>query len=122
MVLYPLSFLRRDFLRFETRAYADFCFEELGNRAARFSSLDRRIKFGLVGPGNLRNEVQMALGNGKAVADFVERNCRGRFKLLRGHACTAQLGGKSHCESTSVRRCEQFLGICSDAVLEARAE
>lgn len=63
----------------------------------------------------------MALGDAEALANFFERNRRGGLEFLRGHACSAQLGGKSHRESTGVGGGEQFFGIGADAVFEAGA-
>jgi hypothetical protein len=109
------------FLCFQTCADADFRFEQLRDGAPGFGGLYGGVKFGLVRAGNFRDEVKMAFRDGETIPDLFERNRCRRLKLAGRHARAAQLGGKSHRKSTSVRRSEQLLGIGPNAVFKARA-
>jgi hypothetical protein len=109
------------FLRFQTRADADFRFEQFRDGTAGFCSLYGRVKLGFVRAGNFRYEVQMAFRDGEAIADLLERNRGRRLKPGGSHARAAQLGGKRHRKSTGVCGSEELLGICAHPVFKARA-
>src|SRR5213594_4007965 len=59
-----------EYLGFEARADGDFRFEKLGNRAAGFGGLDGGVELGFIRSGNAGQELEMALGDAEAVADF----------------------------------------------------
>ena len=106
----------------QARVYGDFGFEKFRNGAAGFSGLDGGVKFGFVGAGNVGDEVEMTLGDGKTFADLGEGNGRGGFKVLRGHAGVAELRGEGHGETSGVRRGQQLFRICADPVFKTSAE
>src|SRR5258708_10039638 len=106
----------------EFGADADFGFEKFRNWAAGFGGFDGGIELGLVGAGNGGNEVEMALGDGEAVADFIESDGRGGFQFLCGVACAAELRGQRHSEAAGLRRVEKFFRIGADAAFETRME
>src|SRR5690348_812759 len=64
----------------------------------------------------------MALGDGEAVADFLQRDRGGCFQLLSGHSRAAELPGKRHRETRRVSSRDKLFRIRADAVFEARAE
>src|SRR5438128_7158803 len=102
--LFPYTTLFRS--GYQPCADADFCLEELRDRAAGFGGFHGGVKFGLVRTGDLRNEVQVAFRDGETVGQFFERNRCRRLKPAGSHTRSAQLGGKSHRKSTRVRGSE----------------
>src|SRR5882724_12879431 len=84
-----LSFSTWD-LTYEFGVDGDFSFEKFGDGAAGFGGFDGGVEFGLIGSGNGGDEMEMALGDGEAVADFVEGDGGGGFELLRGDACATE--------------------------------
>src|SRR5215470_15701685 len=85
--LYLLRLWRRKRgLRFEFGGDGYFRFEKFGDRTAGFGVLYGRVEFRFVRAGNFGNEVQMAFGDGKAVADFFEGNGGRRLELFSNHA------------------------------------
>src|SRR5271170_2045347 len=101
---------------------ADFCFEELRDGAASFGGLDGGVKFRLIRAGNVGNDVEMALGDGEAFADFFERDGAGGFEFARGKASAAELRRKRHGETARVSGGEQFFGVGADSIFETGAE
>src|SRR2546422_8207423 len=109
-------------LGFEPRVDADFCLEQLRNRAARFRGLNRCVELGLVRARNFSDQVEMTLGDGEAVREFFERNGSRRLQFLCGQSRVAELRGKRHREAPRMRRSKEFLGICADPIFKSRAE
>src|SRR5580658_5684172 len=106
----------------EGRADANLCLEKLGDWAAGFGGLHGSVKLGFVCAGNGGDQVEMALGDGKTVADFLERYRRGGFELLRANSSRAELARERHGETSRVGRGEEFFRIRADAIFKARAE
>src|SRR5579864_5082382 len=69
----------------QPRADADFRFEQLRNGAARLRVFHGRIELRLVRAGNVGDQVQMALRDGKSIRQLLQRNRRGGLQLARGH-------------------------------------
>src|ERR1700676_1987422 len=88
----------------QPRVHRDFRLEKPGNGATGLRALDGGVELGLVGIRNRGRQVKMALGDGKAFADLLERNRAGGLQLRSDHACVAELLGKRHCEAASMRR------------------
>ena len=63
----------------------------------------------------------MALGNREGVSDFFQAYGGGGFKFLGGQAGIAELRGKRHGETPSVRGGEQLFRIGADTVFKTRA-
>jgi hypothetical protein len=63
----------------------------------------------------------MAFGDGEGIPYLFERNGCRRLQPAGSHSRAAQLGGKSHRESTGVRRGEELLGIRAHPVFKSRA-
>src|ERR1700676_1131075 len=106
----------------EARADADLRFEELGDRTPSLGGFHGGIKLGFVTAGDGGDEVEVALGDGETVADFVERYSGGGFQFWRGHSGAAELRGKRHGETSRVGCGEELFRGCADAVFKARAE
>src|SRR5208282_5255786 len=86
----------------EARADGDLGLEKSGYRATGLGAFDRGVKLGLVGARNGGDEIEVALGDGETVADFLERDGGRGFEFLRGHSCAAELCGKRHGETPRV--------------------
>ena len=106
----------------QARVYGDFGFEKFRNGAAGFGVFYGFVEFGLVGSGDVRDEIEMAFGDGKTFAVFAEGDGCGGFEFLRGQARFAELAGKRHGETSGVRGSQQLFRICACAVFKARAE
>src|SRR5580698_864087 len=106
----------------EGRADANLRFEKLGDGTASLGSFHCGVKLCFVRAGNGGDQVEMALGDGKTIADFFERYSRGGFELLRGHSSAAELRGKRHGETSCVRRGEELFRIGANAIFKPRAE
>jgi len=80
------------------------------------------IEFAFVRARDLRDEIQVAFGDGESVRQLIEGN-RGRcFQPAGGHTGVAQLRGKRHRKAARVRGGQKFFRICPYAVFKARAE
>src|SRR5260221_8564675 len=106
----------------ELGADGDFGFEKSGDRAAGFRGFHRGVKFRLVGSGNGGHQIEMALGDGKTIADFIERDGGRGFQLLRDHARSTKLRRKRHSEAARMSRGQQLFRIGADTVFEASVE
>src|ERR1700730_4560067 len=91
-------------LRFEARADADLRLKEFRDGTPGFGGFDRGVELGLVRAWDVCDEVQMALGNGKTIGEFLERNACGGLELACSHAGVTELRGERHGEATGVRR------------------
>src|SRR5580698_6520901 len=103
-------------LRVEGRADADLRFEKLGDWAAGFGGFHGGVKLGFVRARNCGDQVEVAFGDGETVANFIERNSGGRFKLLRCQSSSAELPRERHGETTRMRRSEELFRIGANAV------
>src|SRR5713101_5289735 len=56
----------------QARVHRNFRLEKPGHRATGLRALDCGVKLGLVGVGNGGHQIEMALGDGKAFANFLE--------------------------------------------------
>lgn len=75
----------------EGRADADLRFEKLGDWAAGLGGFHGGVKLGFVRARNRGDEVEMALGDGETVANFIERDSGAGFQLLRCQSTRAEL-------------------------------
>ena len=97
-------------------------FEKLGDRAAGFGGLDGGVELRLIRSGNAGQELEMALGDAEAVADFFEADGCGGFQLLSGQTGIAELCGERHGETTGVSGGQEFFRIGADPILKSRAK
>src|SRR5882762_8947790 len=107
---------------FQTRVNGNFRFEELRHRAARLRSFHCGVKLGFIRARYARDQVEMALRDTEAVADFFQAYGRGGFQFLCGQACAAKLRRKRHGETSGVRRGKKFFRVSAHTVLETGAE
>src|SRR5450432_1152188 len=108
--------------RNELRVYGNFGFVELGNGAAGFGAFYGGVEFGLIRAGDGGDEVQVALGDAEALANFFERNGAGGLEFRGGHSSAAELGGECHGETACVCRGEQFFWVGAYSIFKAGAE
>src|SRR5258708_33893592 len=96
---------------FQARVNGNFRFEELRDRAARLRGFHCGVKLGFIRARYACDQVEMALRDAKAVADFFQAHGRSGLQLLCGQTRATELRRKRHGKAPGVRRGREFFRV-----------
>jgi len=107
---------------FELGVEGDFGVVELGDRAVFFGGVGGHDEGFLGGAGDFGFENEMAVGDGEAVAFFVERDGAGGVDAVSGKAGVLEDEREGHGEAAGVGGGEKLFGVGAGGLFEAGFE